>query len=148
MGDHFGVLADPNGPGAEGVEFFVLLCTKVMHVFDQESVTDLWGSIIEREDEVVEELYYRQHGRLLNFYVLLQNQGHAYLYSHLVCALKFTMNMANHRQKGGVTVYRLSSKSLTHINEVVKTSTQRANLESEDDEEDSCHSDRGNEDQD
>ncbi|KAG0573047.1 hypothetical protein KC19_VG144000 [Ceratodon purpureus] len=131
VGDHFAVLADPHAPRSGGASFFVLMCTKPLHVVQEETVTDAWGSVLDRCDEVVEGIYYHQHGRKDNSYVFLREAGPALLLSHLVCATKFSMTMANHKQKGGVSLFHLSDSALTHIREVVKASVAREELDSE-----------------
>jgi hypothetical protein len=105
VGDHFAVLADPLDPGAKGAEFFVLICTKTMHLVQAERVTDNWGGGADRGDEVVHGLYYHQSGRKQHSYCLMQEAGPAILLSHLVIASNFTMTLAPHKQKGRVSVY-------------------------------------------
>jgi hypothetical protein len=40
VGEHFAVLVDPKDPGANGAEFFVLVCTKTMHLVEEDTFTD------------------------------------------------------------------------------------------------------------
>jgi hypothetical protein len=40
VGDHFAIFADPNDPGAQGAEFFVLVCTKTMYVVEEDTLVD------------------------------------------------------------------------------------------------------------
>jgi hypothetical protein len=54
--------------------------------------------------------YYKQQGRSDLSYVLC-SEGEAYIYSHLVRAVKFPMSQAVHRQRGNVVVYRLDSET-------------------------------------
>lgn len=58
MGDHFAVLADAEDPFAQGATFFVLICTKAMYTVEEERSTDSWKGTVDRDDEVVEGLYY------------------------------------------------------------------------------------------
>lgn len=65
------MLADPKDPGTNGIEFFVLVCTKTMHLIEEDTFTDDWNGITERGDKVVEGLYYKQQGQRQNLYILL-----------------------------------------------------------------------------
>lgn len=131
IGDHFAILADPNDPHSKGAEFFVLLCTKRMYVVEEETLTDAWGGVVERSDEVVEGLYYEQHGKKANSYVLLDAAGPARVYSHLVCASKFCMKLARHKQKSNTSVYSLSNAALAKIARVLRDRERVAALESD-----------------
>jgi hypothetical protein len=57
---------DPDDPNADRTEFFVLLCTRKMYVVEDEVATDNWGRRVEREDEVVEGVYYHRKGNKPN----------------------------------------------------------------------------------
>jgi hypothetical protein len=46
--------------------------------------------------------------------VLIRDKGPAFIYS-IVCASKFSMIQAMHKQKGGVIVYILPDNALEHI---------------------------------
>jgi hypothetical protein len=140
-GDHFAILADPLDPNSNGAEFFVLLCTKPMYIVQEESLTDEWGVTVTRGDEVVEGLYYQRQGRRENSYVLLQDVGAACVYSHLVCANRFSMTRAQHKQKSGTSVYQLSDSALAHIHEAVRSSRECGELESEEEDQDLGDSD-------
>lgn len=129
VGDHFAVLADPMHPGANSQDFFVLICTKVMHVVEAEQVIDNWGGVADRGDEVVHGIYYHQSGRKQNSYQLLKEPGAAILHSHLVIASNFTMILAPHKQRGGISIYQLSNSTLSHIVEVIKSVREREDLE-------------------
>lgn len=131
IGDHFAILADPEDPQSKGAEFFILLCTRKMYVVEEELLTDPWGGVVERSDEVVEGLYYEQHGLKANTYVLLDAAGPARVYSHLVCASKFVMQLARHKQKSNTPVYRLSDAALSQIARVARDRKQVAALESD-----------------
>lgn len=121
VGDHFAILADRDDPSADGAKFFVLLCTKAMYVVEEETVQDAWGGSMEQGDEVVEGLYYEQHGLAENSYVFLRSVGVARIYSHLVCAHKFSMTLAKHKQKGNTSVYQLSQAALQKIDAVMQS---------------------------
>lgn len=131
IGDHFAILADPEDPHSKGAEFFVLLCTKKMYVVEDEILTDAWGGVVERTDEVVEGLYYEQHGLKPNSYVLLDAAGPARVYSHLVFASKFSMKLAMHKQKSNTSVYKLSDAALSKIARVLRDRERVAALESD-----------------
>ena len=131
VGDHFAILADPEDPQSKGAEFFILLCTKKMYVVQDEILRDAWGGVVERTDEVVEGFYYEQHGKKPNSYVLLDGAGPAIVYSHLVCASKFSMKLARHKQKSNTSVYSLSDAALAKVARVVRDRERVAGLESD-----------------
>lgn len=128
VGDHFAIVADTENPDDNGAEFYVLLCTKSMYVHHGESIRDAWNTTVEDGDEVLEGFYYRQRGRSRNSYVLLRDGGVARVYSHLVCATKFWMTQAPHKQKGNVTVFHLSDQTLEHIAVVLQTRQEHEEL--------------------
>ena len=101
-GDHFAILADPLDSNSNGAESFVLLYTKSIYIVQEETLTNAWRMTITKGDEVVEGLYYQHQGHWENSYVLLQDVGITCVYSHLVCANKFSMIMVQHKQKGGI----------------------------------------------
>ena len=129
--DLFAILADPEDPHSKGAEFFVMLCTKKMYVVEDEILTDPWGGIVERSDEVVEGLYYEQHGLKPNMYVLLDAAGPARVYSHLVFASKFVIQLSRHKQKSNTPVYKLSDAALGKIARVLRDRRKVAALESD-----------------
>jgi hypothetical protein len=112
-----------------------------MYIVQEESLTDEWGVTVTRGDEVVEGLYYQRQGRRENSYVLLQDVGAACVYSHLVCANRFSMTRAQHKQKSGTSVYQLSDSALAHIHEAVRGSRECGELESESEDQDLGDSD-------
>ena len=135
------VLVNLEDLGVDGAEFFILVCMKAMHLVQEDALRDAWNELIERGDEVVEGLYYKQQGQKQNSYVLLQDSRVARLYLHLVCATKFTLNLAPHKQKDGFSVYQLSNYALRHICDIVQSKKQRDELDIEDEEQqsdDSC----------
>jgi len=136
VGDHFAILADTSDPESKGAEFFILLCTKQMFVVQNEVLTDAWGGKVDRADEVVEGLYYEQHGKKLNSYVLVADPGPARVYSHLVCASKFCMKVARYKQKSKTSVYELSDAALAKIERVLQDRKRAEALHSEDDDDD------------
>jgi hypothetical protein len=146
VGEHFAVLADPEDLGADGAEFFVLVCTRTMHLVEEDTFIDDWNGVTERGDEVVEGLYYKQQGPRQNSYILLQDRGVARLYSHLVCATKFTMSLAPHKQKGGVSVCKLSDAAMLHIRDVVRSKQQPDDLDLEDKSQGAANNSRGDSD--
>ena len=97
MGDNFAVAAEAGND--EGVDFYILQCTKSMYLVEEESVADVWKGVIERSDEVVEGLYYKQQGKNPTSYILLRDSGVARIYSHLIFYSKFAMNQLQHKQK-------------------------------------------------
>lgn len=137
VGEHFAVLADPGDSGARGAKFFVLLCTKSMYVVEDETLTDSWKGVVERDDEVVEGLYYEQQGFAQNSYILLGSAGPARLHSHLVVASKFCMKLAQHKQKGGKSVYQLSKAVLLKIDSALRSRKEAEDLQSEGSDQDS-----------
>ncbi len=50
--------------------------------------------------------------------MLIRDKGPAFIYS-IVCASKFSMIQAMHKQKGGVIVYILPDNALEHITFVI-----------------------------
>lgn len=133
VGDHFAIVADPNTPNEGGATFYVLLCTTPMYTVRGASVTDAWNTTVDEGDEVIEGYYYRQQGRSPHSYVLLRDVGVAQVYSHLVCATKFTMTLAPHKQKGGVSVYQLSDSAAQHIATCIKGRQLQEDLNDADD---------------
>jgi hypothetical protein len=70
----------------------------------------------------------------------------ARLYSHLVCTTKFTMSMALHKQKGRVSVYKLSDVAMLHIRDVVRSKQQPDDLDLEDKSQGAANNSRGDSD--
>lgn len=56
----------------------------------------------------------------------------ARIYSHLVCAHKFSMTLANHKQKGNTSVYQLSQAALQKIDAVMQSREFGEDMLSED----------------
>ncbi|CAM6089455.1 unnamed protein product [Calypogeia fissa] len=109
-GDHFAVIAEPDSD--TGAQFWILLCTERLHMVEEESKTDSYGQTVTKGEQIVKGKYYEQQGRNECSYVLCP-YGEAYIYSHLVRAVKFPMRQAGHRQKGNITVYKLDLE--THV---------------------------------
>lgn len=61
--------------------------------------------------------------------MLIKDKGPTFMYSHLVCASKFSMIQAMNKQKGGVTVYTLPKSALEHITYAME---QHRNVDSDD----------------
>lgn len=135
VGDHFAILADAEHPQSQGAEFFVLICTKKLHVVEEGCAANGWGGTVERSDEVVEGLYYHQRGAKQNSYILLDGPGPTRILSHLVCAIEFSMKLQKHRQKGGTVVYKLSNEALAKIEAVLRRRGSVQDLENDDSEE-------------
>ncbi|CAM6129056.1 unnamed protein product [Calypogeia fissa] len=109
-GDHFAVIAEPDSD--TGAQFWILLCTERLHMVEEESKKDSYGQTVTKGEQIVKGKYYEQQGRNECSYVLCPD-GEAYIYSHLVRAVKFPMRQAAHRQKGNITVYKLDLE--THV---------------------------------
>lgn len=108
-GDNFAVPAmEGNG---EGVEFYVLQCTKAKH----EVIVGFkcaWGPEFEAGDFVIRGNYYQKWN---NGYVFLSNSQPAYIDAHLVVHGKFAMVPKLGRRKGGEVTYNMSEDSLATI---------------------------------
>jgi hypothetical protein len=52
---------------------------------------------MDKGDEVVIDLYYKQCGRTESTYELLNEKGYVFIYSNWVITNKFSMVQANHR---------------------------------------------------
>lgn len=135
VGDHFAIVADPANLDDDGAEFYVLQCTKSMHVYHGSSIRDAWDTVIDDGDEILEGYYYRQRGRRKTSYVFLREAGVARVYSHLVCASKFTMTQAPYQQKGKHSVFQLSDSTLSHIEEVLKSRRVQEDLDADSEQE-------------
>lgn len=57
------------------------------------------------------------------------DKGLAFIYSDLVCASKFSMKQAMHKQKGDVIVYTLPNSPLEHITYVMEQLRNKTNIE-------------------
>jgi len=64
---------------------------------------------IEKGNEVMEGHYCKQSKRKETSFMMDACKSPTYIYSHLICASKFVMVQAAHKQKGGIIVYNLSS---------------------------------------
>ncbi len=47
--------------------------------------------------------------------MFIKDKSPTFIYSHLVCASKFSMIQAMNKQKGGVIIYTLPKSALEHI---------------------------------
>jgi hypothetical protein len=129
VGDNFAVPVEPGN--AEGADFYIVQCTKTMHIVQDVSRKDAWsGKLVEKGDEIVEGLYYRRQGRKENSYVLLRDEAVSFHYSHLILRSKVSMKQAPHKQKGGTSVYQLSEHALQSILDVIKSKRQLEELQS------------------
>jgi hypothetical protein len=132
VGDHFAIVADANDPVAQGQKFFILMYIKPMYVVEEERFIDTWKGVVEKDDEVVEGLYYHHQGLSENSYKLMGATGPARIYSDLVVAHKFAMTMANYTQKGWTAVYKLSKAARVKIEGALSDQEQMDALNSED----------------
>jgi hypothetical protein len=151
VGDNFAVPAELGN--TEGVDFYVVQCTRTMHIVEETSRRDVWdGKVVERGDKIVEGLYYQRKGLSQTSYILLRDKGVSFHYSHLILTLKFRMVQARHKQKGDTTVYQMSENSLQRIRAVLQNREQLEELESASDaatssdiEDDDCFSESDDE---
>jgi hypothetical protein len=94
VGDNFVVVVAPSNN--EGVDFFILQCIKQMHIVQEDASLDDWGNFVEKGGEIVINHYYKQLGTRKSSYVLIRDEGPTFIYSHLVCASKFSMVQIAH----------------------------------------------------
>ncbi|KAI5083966.1 hypothetical protein GOP47_0000135 [Adiantum capillus-veneris] len=95
-GDNFAVNADTGN--AEGVEFFLLRCTKRKWMTDC-ILRDKCKNKCDKNTYVVTGCYYQQQEGDPNHYTLLDDRGVTNLYSHLVRAIKFDMPLVDSTSK-------------------------------------------------
>jgi hypothetical protein len=93
---------------------------KQMHIVQENVGPNDWGNFEEKGDEIVIDHYYKQSCTRKSSHVLIRDKGPTFIYSHLVCASKFSMVQASHKQKGGSTVYSLPSTMLEQIKYVLE----------------------------
>jgi hypothetical protein len=136
VGDNFAIIAEPGN--LEGADFYILQCTKGMHVVQEEKRTDSWGGEYDRGDEVVEGLYFKCQGKNEKSFILMRNAGTACIYSHLIFKSKFAMLQAKHKQKGQLSVYKLSPSKLAAIKDRVRAIRQLEQLENLEDQGPDC----------
>jgi hypothetical protein len=77
----------------------------------------------------VEGLYFKCQGKNENSFIMMRNAGTVCIYSHLVCKSKFAMLQAKHKQKGQLSVYKLSHGKLAAIKDRVHAIRQLQQLE-------------------
>jgi len=87
------------------------------HYTRKNTFTYQWGTSFDANDDVVGNIYYQWWGNNDTFYVLLKDSHRAYLYSHLVKAVRFLMPPKNHGVSGNDLIYELLGKILQNINE-------------------------------
>lgn len=117
IGDNFVVPAEPGNE--EGVEFYVMQCQRSK--FEVEApFTCTWGGEFDAGDFIIGGTYYKKHGTSDNTFVFLEKSQIAYVHSHLVRAVKFTMTIASHHVKGGDAVYKMSSETLECVRSVLR----------------------------
>ncbi|KAI5076022.1 hypothetical protein GOP47_0008087 [Adiantum capillus-veneris] len=95
-GDNFEVNADAGN--AEGVEFFLLRCTKRKWMTNC-ILRDKWKNKCDKNTYVVIGCYYQQQEGDPHHYTLLDDRGVTNLYSHLVRAIKFDMPLVDATSK-------------------------------------------------
>jgi hypothetical protein len=119
IGDNF-VVNDEIG-NLEGVDFWVVCCTKPMHTTRKE-FTDKWGtSFVIISDDVVAGLYYQRWGSNDRSFVLLKDFHVIYVLCNLVCVAKFLMPPRDHIVSGNDGVYRMDEDTSSVINFVIAT---------------------------
>lgn len=101
----------------EGVDFWVVICTKPLHTL-KEAFTDKWGTSFDEGDEVVAGKYYQKYHEN---YVLLKNSHTVYMHAHLVRCVKFLMLPKNHRVSGNDCTYELPESELEKIVDTIAT---------------------------
>lgn len=111
IGDNFMIPADEGNE--EGVEWFILQCTKAKYRVEEDFVC-AWGTSFKKGDYAIAEAiagsYYQKYGRGRNTYVLLNKSVVAHVEAHLVRACKFPMVLAPHTVSGNEAVYKLTSE--------------------------------------
>jgi len=83
-----------------------------MHIVQKDKRPNVYGFSVDKGDEVVIGLYYRQCGCKESTYELLNEKGYAFIYSNWVIISKFAMVQSNHKLRGGKIVYNLIHSSL------------------------------------
>ncbi len=83
----------------EGADFFILQCVKELHIVEDDSRPYDISNYMEKGDEIVIGQYYKQLGKRKSSYMLIKDKGPIFIYSHMVCASKFSMVQATHKQK-------------------------------------------------
>ena len=119
VGDNLCVRAESGNE--EGVKFYALQCTKVLHSVASNMGPDAYNQTVERGSDIVCGLYYQRCGRAPTSYTLLRDQGPALIFSHLVKITKFPMVMATHKLKGGTTVYSMPISTLQQIESLISS---------------------------
>ncbi len=104
----------------KGVDFYVVLCTHPMHVFE-EDYTCHWGYQFQVDDVVVIGTYHQKWGTWHSSYVLLQRSHIVYLHVSHVRAIVFVMLPSNHRVQGNEHVYILLDYILASITQALVT---------------------------
>ncbi len=102
----------------KGVDFYVVLCTHPMHVFE-EDYTCHCGYQFQVDDVVVIGTYYQKWGTWDSSYVLLQRSHIVYSHVSHVRAIVFVMLPSNHRVQGNVHVYILLDYALAGITQAL-----------------------------
>ncbi len=75
-----------------------------LYMVIEEKHVNTYGQMFFYGNQIVINKYFKQQGRSSYSYVQC-DIGEAYIYSHLIRAMKFQMIKSSHRQKGGKLVY-------------------------------------------
>lgn len=116
IGDNLAVNAAEGN--SEGADFWLINCTKTMHVVKC-AFTCMWGTSFEVGDEIVVGMYYQRWGTSETSYVLLKNSHPVHMHAHLVRAVKFPMLPKDYRAQGNDMVYDLPASAWSGIKEVI-----------------------------
>ena len=95
VGDNFAVVAEKEN--LEGADFYISKCLKPLHVMCTNVGPDAYGIEVEQRDEVLLGQYFARKGSKKTSHVLDSNKGPAFVYSHHVCASKFSMKQCAHK---------------------------------------------------
>ena len=76
----------------------MLICTKPIYIVKEETLLDAWKGVVEKENKIVEGLYYHHHGLNQHSYMLMNATGPACILSHVVFATEATMTLASHKK--------------------------------------------------
>jgi hypothetical protein len=88
VGDYFVVVAIDDVKDSVG--FWVLMCTKKLHMVTKDKQIDAYGQMFIYNNQVVIGKYFEQQGRSMYSYVQC-DIGEAYIYSHFIRVVKFQM---------------------------------------------------------
>ena len=118
VGDIFAVNAAAGND--EGEDFWIIICTKVLHTVKAPFI-DEWDTSFNERDEVVAGKYYQKWGTAENLYVLLRNSHTVYMHAYFVRAVKFVMPPKDRRVQGNDMVYELLADARAGIISLIAT---------------------------